>query len=124
MDATRMSDKKFVFLKAIKKTAHPFETEIGLFFSHESMSSDPRNHCVPIYEVVQLPDDKDTVILVMPLLKEFYFPWFETVGEVVEFIRQVFEVRKRFFAWLDRAVYPLPLSKGLQFMHKHNVAHR
>jgi hypothetical protein len=95
MDATRTADGKFVFLKAVKKSVHPFEADIGLFFSSDSMSSDPRNHCVPIYQTLQLPDDKDTIILVMPLLKQFYFPWFDTVGEVVEFFRQVFEVRKR-----------------------------
>jgi hypothetical protein len=87
-----MADGKFVFLKALKKSVHPFETDIALFFSSDSMISDPRNHCVPVYQVLQLPDDEDKVILVMPLLKEFYFPRFDTIGEVVKFFRQVFEV--------------------------------
>ena len=58
------------------------------------MASDPRNHSVPIYEVLQLPDDDDKLILVMPLLKEYQIPRFDTIGEVVEFFRQIFEVSK------------------------------
>jgi len=104
LDATRISDGKFVFLKIISKSVHPYEAEIGLFFSSEAMASDPRNHCVPFHEILQVPDDGDKLILVMPLLREYYDPRFDTVGEVVDFFRQVFE--------------------GLQFMHQHHVAHR
>jgi hypothetical protein len=92
LDATRISDGKFVYLKKISKSVHPYEAEIGLFFSSEAMASDHRNHCVPIYEVLQVPDDDDKLILVMPLLREYYDPRFDTVGEVVDFFRQVFEV--------------------------------
>jgi hypothetical protein len=92
LDATRISDGKFVFLKIISKSVHPYEAEIGLFFSSEAMTSDPRNHCVPIYEVLQVPDDDDKLILVMPLLREFDDPRFDTVGEAVDFFRQVLEV--------------------------------
>jgi len=92
LDATRIADGRYVFLKVIKKSVHPYEADIGLFFSSETLASDPRNHCVPIYEVLQLPDDDDKIILVMPLLREYYNPRFDTVGEVVEFFRQVFEV--------------------------------
>lgn len=56
------------------------------------MASDPRNHCVPIYEVLEVPDDPDKIILVMPLLRYFYNPSFYTVGEAVDFLTQVFEV--------------------------------
>jgi len=94
LDATRIADGKFVYLKLIKKSVHPFEADIGFFFSSETLASKPRNHCVPIYEVLQLPDDDDKIILVMPLLREYYNPQFETVGEVVEFFHQVFEVRE------------------------------
>ena len=71
---------------------HPYEADIGLFFSTDAIASDPRNHCIPIYEVLQPPDDEDKIILVMPLLREYYNPPFDTVGEVVDFLQQVFEV--------------------------------
>ncbi|KAH7905857.1 hypothetical protein BJ138DRAFT_1017134, partial [Hygrophoropsis aurantiaca] len=104
LDATRVSDGKYVVLKMIQKSRHPHEVDIGRYFSSEPLASDPANHCVPILDVLQLPDDDDMVILVMPLLLLFYQPSFDTIGEVVECIRQLLE--------------------GLQFMHKHHVAHR
>ena len=91
LDATRISDGRFVFLKIIKKSVHPFEEEIGRFFSSDDLASDHRNHSVPILEVLQIPDDEDKIILVMPFLREFYNPKFDTIGEVVEFFRQAFE---------------------------------
>ncbi|KAJ7238560.1 kinase-like domain-containing protein [Mycena haematopus] len=40
----------------------------------------------------------------MPLLRQWDKPRFDTIGEVIEFFKQIFE--------------------GVQFMHKHNIAHR
>jgi hypothetical protein len=59
------------------------------------LTSDPLNHCVPIYDVLRLPDDDDKVILVMPLLRSWCEPEFETVGEGIHFFRQLFEVCNR-----------------------------
>ncbi|KAH7918652.1 hypothetical protein BV22DRAFT_1041587 [Leucogyrophana mollusca] len=104
LDATRVADGAFVTLKIVQKSIHPHEVDIGQYFSSEPVASDPANHCVPIYQVLQLPDDKDSVLLVMPLLRTYSDPRFDTVGEVVECLRQLFE--------------------GLHFMHMHHVAHR
>lgn len=79
-------------LKRIKKSIHPFEREIGEYFSRPELASDPRNHCVPIYEALESPLDPDMVILVMPWLRLFDRPRLRTVGEVVDFLTQVFEV--------------------------------
>jgi hypothetical protein len=95
LDATRIVDVKFVFLKMIRKAIHPFEAEIGLLFSTDAMMADPRNHCVPLYDVLQLPDNEDTLILVMPLLRYCHSPRFDTVGEAVEYFRQVFEASRK-----------------------------
>ncbi|KIJ18443.1 hypothetical protein PAXINDRAFT_97248 [Paxillus involutus ATCC 200175] len=103
IDATRLSDGRYVTLKRLSKSAHPHEVDIGLYFSSESLSSQPVNNCVPFYEVLAL-DDNDTVIIVMPLLRPYSDPRFDTFGEAVECFRQLFE--------------------GLRFMHKHHVAHR
>lgn len=104
LDGTRLSDGAYVILKFVSNSDHPHEAEIGRFLSSEPLRSDPTNHCIPIYDVLSVPDDKDKVIIVMPLFREYTSPPFGTVGEAVECFRQLFE--------------------GLQFMHKHRVAHR
>lgn len=92
MDATRISDGKLVALKKIRKSVHPYEIEIGLFLSSPSLLRDSRNHCVPTYDVLHTPDDDDIAIIVTPLLRPYDDPRFDTIGEIVEFFRQIFEV--------------------------------
>ncbi|KAF7312487.1 Protein kinase domain-containing protein [Mycena indigotica] len=93
MDATRISDGRLVILKAVSTRVHPHEVEIARLFSSPPLSEDPRNHCVPILDVLQDPDDADIQILVMPRLLSMRQPLYETVGEVVDAFRQIFEVR-------------------------------
>lgn len=81
-----------VALKKVSKSKHPHEAEITQYLSAETQRTDPQNHCVPICEILQCPDDEDTIILVMPFFKLFDRPRFETVGEAVEFIQQMIEV--------------------------------
>ncbi|EMD33660.1 hypothetical protein CERSUDRAFT_107977 [Gelatoporia subvermispora B] len=104
LDATRISDEKLVMLKRILTSLHPYEVEIGRLFSEEPFASEPRNHCVPIFETLQDPFDADYQIIVMPFLRGYDKPQFQTIGELAEFWRQAFE--------------------GLHFMHEHRVAHR
>ncbi|TBU48088.1 kinase-like domain-containing protein [Dichomitus squalens] len=104
IDAMRVADGATVVLKQVLRTEHPYEVAITGFLTSESLKSNPKNHCVPIHEVLQVPEDGNIQILVMPLLRKFYDPRFLTVGEAVEFCRQAFE--------------------GLQFIHEHHVAHR
>ncbi|KAJ8509192.1 hypothetical protein ONZ45_g8610 [Pleurotus djamor] len=104
VDAQRTSDQELLFLKRVDSDIHPHEAEIGRFFSTGDLASDPRNHCVPIYQVLSVPGSANTIILVMPMLKEHDRPGFDTIGEAVEFFHQLFE--------------------GLNFMHQNNVAHR
>ncbi|KAJ7761187.1 hypothetical protein DFH07DRAFT_883708 [Mycena maculata] len=104
MDARRNSDDMQVMLKRISRKIHPSEVEIGRMFSSPPLSDDPRNHCVPILEVLQDPQYCDEDIIVMPLFMPFTRPGFDTVGEAVDCFRQLFE--------------------GLHFMHTNFVAHR
>ncbi|KAG7451829.1 uncharacterized protein BT62DRAFT_940783 [Guyanagaster necrorhizus] len=104
IDATRIQDGKLVVLKRIVKTEFPFEVELGTFFSSSPLSDNPRNHCVPVYEVLQSPYDPDDQMIVMPRLREMKTPSFDTVGEFVEAFRQIFE--------------------GVEFMHENFVAHK
>jgi hypothetical protein len=48
---------------------------------------------VPIYDVLEVPTDDDLAIIVMPLLRDASDPYFDSVGEVVDCIHQLFEVR-------------------------------
>ena len=91
MDATRISDGAYITLKSIRPSVHPYEEEIGTYLSSDPLS-DPKNHCVPIYEVLQVPDMDDRIILVMPLLRRYDRPPLQTFGECVDFFQQVFEV--------------------------------
>jgi len=104
MDATQISDGQFVVLKKTSKSRNPSETDILHWFSSGSAANDPRNHVVPILQVLDVPHEEDLIIIVMPLLRKYDNPWFDTVGEALECIRQLFE--------------------GLQFMHQNNIAHR
>jgi len=104
LDAVRISDGKLVGLKQVDTALHPFEVGIHKFLTSEELASDPDNHCVPLYEVLQVPSTSNTVILVMPYLRRHGSPRIETFGEAVDFFRQAF--------------------KGMQFMHRHGVAHR
>ncbi|KAK0474525.1 hypothetical protein IW261DRAFT_1341496 [Armillaria novae-zelandiae] len=104
MDATRASDGRLLTLKSVSKSVHPHEAPIGRFLSSPPLASDPKNHCVPIFDVLQSPLDDDVQIIVMPRLYDFNDTPFDTVGELLDCFRQIFE--------------------GVEFMHKHFVAHR
>ncbi|KAJ7698348.1 hypothetical protein B0H17DRAFT_844000, partial [Mycena rosella] len=93
-----------VMIKRVSRKIRPFEVEIGRLFSSSPLSEDPRNHCDPILEVLQDPKYLDEHIIVMPLVMLSTEPSFDTVGEVVDCFRQLFE--------------------GLSFMHANFVAHR
>ena len=92
MDATRIADKKLVTIKKISKSDHPLEADIGQWLSSPRLSTDPHNHCVPIYDVLQCPDEEDTQLLVMLLLLPHNDPRMHTVGEAVDLFHQIFEV--------------------------------
>jgi len=101
MDAT-VEDGSVVVMKQVD--APSAELDIALWFSAEPQRSDPANHCVPVDRVLSDPKEPTWAIIVMPLLRKYDDPRFDTVGEVVAFLSQIFE--------------------GLQFMHKNNIAHR
>jgi hypothetical protein len=92
IDAVRASDNANVMLKRINKDEdhHPYEEEVGNFLT--SLGPSQANHCVPILETLHPPDDANVSIVVMPLLRNYDNPRFDTIGEAVEFFRQIFEV--------------------------------
>ncbi|KAJ6496884.1 hypothetical protein DFH09DRAFT_1376322 [Mycena vulgaris] len=104
IDAIRIEDAASVALKIISQDLHPDEANIFKYFSSKGLTSDPRNHCIPLLSVLSPPDADDKLTLVMKLMRQHDRPRFDTFGEVMEFFRQAFE--------------------GIQFMHHHRVAHR
>ncbi|KAK0504165.1 hypothetical protein EDD18DRAFT_1316688 [Armillaria luteobubalina] len=92
---------KVVALKLIRYLENPHELEIGTFLAK---SSDPHNHSVPILRELPVPDMDNHTIIVMPYLRRCYDPPFKTIGEGVQFFKEMLE--------------------ALQFLHQQNIAHR
>ena len=65
-DATRLSDGRIVSIKKVKKSDHPIEEQIIRFLSDTPQSIDPRNHSVPVYDVLQSPIDHGRGYGVLP----------------------------------------------------------
>ncbi len=98
MSATRLSDGQIVSIKKYRKSDHPIEDQIIRVFSGEAVASDPRNHSVPLYDVLQSPRDEDIAFLVMPYLVPIQEYKFSTVGEAVECFHQLIEVASSRYA--------------------------
>lgn len=81
-------------LKQVKKSYYPEEVTLHQYLLSGPRQSDPRNHTVPLLEVLSVPDDEDITIVVLPLFRACDKPAWLTVGEVIAFIIQVFEVRR------------------------------
>ena len=95
MDATRRHDDKHVMLKKIYPDEGPHELQITRLFSSWELSRDPRNHCVPLLDIIEIPHNGQK-LMVMPLLRPFNDPHFQTFGEFVAFFTQICEVRPSF----------------------------
>ena len=64
----------------------------------EPLKDDPKNHCVPILDVIDDPADDSKSYLVMPLLRPADHPPFDRVKEIVDFVDQLLEVCPRLIA--------------------------
>ncbi|KAF9226736.1 hypothetical protein BS17DRAFT_696424 [Gyrodon lividus] len=105
LDAVRKDDGGTkVFIKKVDVRLHPNEVDIARYLSSPEARKDDRNHCVTVLEVFRDQMDEQVWFIVMPLLRPFNEPPFDTVDEVVHFVDQSIE--------------------GLVFMHEHHVAHR
>ena len=68
------------------------ESRIAQMLGAAESHTDPSNHCVPIIEVFDDPDDDSTSYMVMPLLRNASDPPFQYVKEIIDFVDQVLEV--------------------------------
>jgi len=100
LDAIRMADQAKVVLKKVKTSSQ--EISIGMYFSSALLRNDPRNHCIPILDVIPLPGTDEEALIVMPYLRAFDHR-FEFKFEYIDAVQQCLE--------------------GLLFMHQHNVTH-
>lgn len=50
------------------------------------------NHTIPVLEVLEVDDSRDLCVIVTPLMRACDDPWFENMGEAVDFLGQVLEV--------------------------------
>ena len=95
MDATRLQDGKRVMLKKVFSEEAPHELQISQMLSSEAVAADPRNHCVPLLDVIELSARSGLQrLMVFPLLRPFYRPRIQTFGEFVSFFIQICEVRQ------------------------------
>lgn len=92
IDATRRRDGKHVMLKKVLLEEGPYELRIAQFLSSPEAARDPHNHCVPLLDVIEIPNAGQK-LMVMPFLRPFNNPRFQTFGEFVAFFRQICEVR-------------------------------
>ena len=69
------------------------ESQIAQMLSTKELLADPRNHCVPVIEVIDDPDDDSKSYMVMPLLRNAADPPFQHVKEIIDFVDQILEVR-------------------------------
>ena len=90
MDATRVSDGKLVLFKKVKSASE--EIKIASFFSSDKLRKDPRNHCVPVLDIIRDREDPATSFLVMPFLRWVDDPQFDTVGSILDCVHQLLEV--------------------------------
>ncbi|KAJ7037422.1 kinase-like domain-containing protein [Mycena alexandri] len=100
LDAVRVSDGTKVVLKRVRTWTS--EIPLGVYFNRDL--EDPHNHTYRLLDIIPLANDDDFALIVMPFLRGFGSPIFRSVDEVAEAMRQFLQ--------------------GIEYMHRHNVAHR
>ena len=96
-EATRISDGIKVILKKVDKRSN--EAAIATYLSNKRCED---NHCVPIFEIFEDETDGTIEFIVMPLLRRFDSPSFDTVDEVIDFMRQTLKVRNACFLYVRK----------------------
>jgi hypothetical protein len=92
MDAVRVRDDDPVILKRIFTEEGPYELSITQRFSSPELVGNPHNHCVPLLDIIELDGAGSHKLMVLPLLRPFNEPRFQTFGEFVAFFTQICEV--------------------------------
>ncbi|TFY76064.1 hypothetical protein EWM64_g7951 [Hericium alpestre] len=104
MDAIHVASSRRVCLKRIALPAEQsVELQIIQFLSSEQRQKDPRNHAVPLLDVLRAHDH---CFLILPLCRSLFPPieLFNTLGEGLDFVDQTLE--------------------GFAYLHEVGIAHR
>ena len=83
-------DGKVVCIKKFHRATD--ELRITQMLSTKELLTDPRNHCVPVIEIIDDPDDDSISYMVMPMLRPADNPPFQYVKEIIDFVDQILEV--------------------------------
>ncbi|KAI0722005.1 hypothetical protein C8T65DRAFT_724342 [Cerioporus squamosus] len=83
MNARRISDGKLVLIKKVARKSR--EVHIATLLSCEELRRDARNHCVPVLDVLDGPEDHAVSFLVMPFLRNIDDPEFDTIGSILAY---------------------------------------
>ena len=125
MNATRQHDGTEVRLKKVEGS---YELKIAQFLSHRT--EDSRNHCVPLWGIIEIPNDQDQIrqiLMVIPIFSPLDNPPVprpvKTFRHFVAFFTQISEVGS-FHHPPSQMNSDMALDQNLQFMHEQNIAHR
>lgn len=77
-------------MKAVIKSSA--EASIASYLYSEELRDDIRNHCVPVLDNFEDEMEADTEFIVMPMLRPFESPPFDTVSEALDFVKQLLDV--------------------------------
>ncbi|KAI0334926.1 hypothetical protein GY45DRAFT_1294684 [Cubamyces sp. BRFM 1775] len=102
MDARRMSDNELVLIKRVRSDSAELRIACALY--SDTLRNNPRNHSVPVLEILRDPEDETWSYMVMPFLRYIDDPPFESIENVLDCCEQLLE--------------------GLAFLHEQGVAHR
>ena len=94
IDATR-SDGSIVAIKSLRNEGS-HEVEIARFLTS---LTHPENHCIPMLDAFPDPIDSGRTVMIMPWLRPFNDPEFLVVGEVIDFVSHMLEVRVRYASY-------------------------
>ena len=96
LDAICDRDGEMVLLKRVKKHSQELEIHQHLLQHHlEGVDVSGREYIVPIRDIIEVHDrhhNSSEVIVVFPYLRPCLKPKFETVRDVLVFLRQALEV--------------------------------
>ena len=81
-----MSEGKLVAIRSVQTDG--LEIRIAMFLGTPPLSEDPANHCVPILDTFEDETDPSTSYIVIPFLRRYDDPVFESVEDVVDFGEQ------------------------------------
>jgi hypothetical protein len=89
MGGHKVADGTLVAVKYLYR--RPVEQRLLAELASEQFE-DPRNHCVPILDIIPIPNRGGEALIVMPLLQVHHMPPFEILDDFIEFAAQLLEV--------------------------------